>query len=77
MCKSKIFTEIDCTKAINAIIETEMKHPHCDEIDKWWNEFYRGVEFFDDVNDGKPLNHTLVVKARRLEIDYLKKMRVL
>ena len=57
-------------------VDEKTKHPHDDSIDAWWNDLYRGVDFFDDVNDNKALNHELVVKVRRLEIDYFKKMRV-
>ena len=37
---------------------------------------YKELEFYDDVNGGKWLNKEEVVKARRLEIDFFKRMGV-
>ena len=80
LCGEKNNDHIDCTKIMNALMMMEVdkktRHPHDDTIDTWWDDLHRGVDFSDDVNDHKSLSHQLVVKARRLEIDYFKKMRV-
>ena len=50
-----------------------MSHPH--EATVNFEELYAQVEFFDDVKGGR-LDWAEVTKARRLEIDYFKKMGV-
>ena len=37
---------------------------------------YEGMDFWDDVNDWKPLNWELAVQARKLEMEFFKKMGV-
>ena len=49
--------------------------PHSNE-DEWWNDLYRGVDFYDDVKNYQPLMKETVIAARRLEIDFFKKMGV-
>ena len=38
--------------------------------------YLEGMEFWDDMNDLKPLDWDMTVKARKLEMDFFKKMRV-
>ena len=57
----------DVTETINNL----MKHLHDQEEEDW----YQGFEFFDDVTGGK-LNHKLAVKARKLEMEFFKRMKV-
>ena len=37
---------------------------------------YEGMDFWDDMNDMKPLDWEMTVKARKLEMDFFKKMGV-
>ena len=41
-----------------------------------WRMMYEGMDFWDDVNDWKPLNWDLPVQARKLEMEFFKKMGV-
>ena len=66
----------DCTKTMNLLIGQLHPSPHDEDEDMWWQDLYRGVQFFDDVNEGQALDWALVVQARRLEIEYFKKMGV-
>ena len=70
--------KIDITKIMQALMEDEKDEfptPHNKE-DEWWNDLYRGVEFYDDVKNYQPLIKDKVIAARRLEIAFFKKMGV-
>ena len=51
----------------------KMESPHEDEQ---WRELYENVEFTDDVNGGNALDKDKVIAARRLEMQFFKKMGV-
>ena len=55
----------DVTKEINALTSLEMPTPHQD--------LYGSFDFVDDIT-GKPLDHKLAADARKLEIDFFRKM---
>ena len=57
----------DVTKEINALMSLEMPTPHQD--------LYESFDFVDDIT-GKPLDHKLAADARKLEIDFFRKMGV-
>ena len=44
--------------------------------DEQWCELYENVEFTDDVNGGNALDKDEVTAARRLEVQFFKKMGV-
>ena len=48
--------------------------PH--EIDEDWASLYEGVKFYDDMNGGEELDKEKVIAARRLEMQFFKKMGV-
>ena len=52
-------------------IADKMESPHEDEQ---WRELYENVEFTDDVNGGNAFDKDRVIAARRLEMQFLKKM---
>ena len=56
----------DVTGAINVLTKAD---PHAKD------ELYQDFEFIDDVS-GRVLDHELAVKARKLEMDFFRKMRV-
>ena len=66
----------DIRKIIGALSEEESSHPHDEREEVAWREFYEGVKFLDDMNGMKELDRIEVIKARRLEIEYFKKMGV-
>ena len=37
---------------------------------------YKDVTFYDDINEGKELDKDMVMKARKLEMKFFKKMGV-
>ena len=41
-----------------------------------WRMRFEGMEFWDDVNDWKALHWELAVQARKLEMEFFKKMGV-
>ena len=41
-----------------------------------WRMMYEGMEFCHDVNEWKPLNWELSVQARKVEMEFFKKMGV-
>ena len=51
----------------------KMESPHEDEQ---WRELYENVEFTGDVNGGNALDNDKVKAARRLEMQFFKKMGV-
>ncbi len=58
----------DITEEINSML----KHPHDEDPHV---TLYQEFDFVDDVS-GKPLNHSLATEARRLEIEFFRKMQV-
>ena len=71
---------VDITKVMetiqNKVQEYEnqgMSSPH---EDKQWEEMYSGIAFYDDVNGGQRLDKRKVIQARRLEMQFFKKMGV-
>ena len=57
----------DVTKEINALMALEMPTPH--------DDIYKSFDFVDDIT-GRPLDHKLASEARKLEMDFFKRMRV-
>ena len=49
----------------------KMESPHENEQ---WRELYENVEFTDDVNGGNALDKDKVIAARRLEMQFFKKI---
>ena len=68
-------TVTDISNIIGALEKSEEMHPH-DNDDELWREFYRGVQFVDDMNGFKALDKDKVIDARKLEMNYFKKMGV-
>ena len=68
---------IDATLEINALMSVcGHPSPHAGEDPGIWaEELYAGREFFDDVT-GHSLNHGLAVEARKLEMQFFRKMGV-
>ena len=65
---------LDVTEVVSKLAEREdMETPHDDEK---WNDLYKDVTFYDDVNEGKELDKDMVMKARKLEMKFFKKMGV-
>ena len=56
---------------MSKIMQILEKSPHEDEQ---WRELYENVEFTDDVNGGNALDKDKVIAARRLEMQFFKKM---
>ena len=54
----------------------EVGSPHEKEADekRKWDEMYEGLEFIDDVHEGRFLNKNGVMAARKLEMDFFKRM---
>ena len=65
----------DISNIIGALEKNEEETPH-EEEDEAWRSLYDGVRFLDDMNGYKELNKDQVIAARRLEIEYFRKMRV-
>ena len=40
-----------------------------------WDELYEGKEFIDDIS-GMPLNKQMAIQARKVEMEFFKKMKV-
>ena len=52
---------------INAMVKNELKQDSPHECDNARIEqIYRDLEFYDDVNGGKPLNKEMAIGARKL-----------
>ena len=67
---------VDASGVINAVQDAdESPHDEDAEMDHW-RMMYEGMEFWDDVNDWKPLNWELAAQARKLEMEFFKKMGV-
>ena len=67
---------IDASGIINAVQGAD-ESPHDEDAEmERWRVMYEGMEFRDDVNDWKPLNWELAVQARKLEMQFFKKMGV-
>ena len=64
----------DISNIIGALTKDEEDHPHEEDEDVKWRDFYEGVKFLDDMSGMKELDKNEVIKARRLEIEYFKKM---
>ena len=59
---------IDASGIINAVQGAD-ESPHDEDAEmKCWRMMHEGMEFWDDVNDWKPLNLELAVQARQLEM---------
>ena len=41
---------------------------------KRWEKLYREVDFFDDVHGGKWLDKEKVIEARKVELEFFRKM---
>ena len=67
---------IDASGIINAVQGAdESLHDEDAEMERW-RIMYGGMEFWDDVNDWKPHNWELAVQARKLEMEFFRKMGV-
>ena len=68
----------DITELIQSLMKMERCSPHEgeDEEKMRWEQLYEGLEFVDDVHGHQHLDKALVIKARRLEMDFFKKMGV-
>ena len=67
---------IDACDIINAVQGAD-ESPHDEDAEmERWRTMYEGMEFWDDVNDWKPLTWELEVQARTLEMESFKKMGV-
>ena len=66
---------IDVTLEINALMSVgEHPSPHVGEDPGVWEEgLHAGHEFFDDVT-GHSLNHGLAVDAKKLEMQFFRKI---
>ena len=74
--QAKTEAKFDISEMIGAIREEEGS-PHDDKAEEErWRAMYEEVDFWDDMNDMKPLNWEMAVKARKLEMDFFKKMGV-
>ena len=63
-----------CDNELNTLMDSaDTPHPH-DDIEEY-TSFYQGMEFHDDVY-GRPLDKNLATRARKLEMDFFKKMKV-
>ena len=67
---------IDASGIINAVQGAD-ESPHDEDAEmERWRMMYEGMEFWDDVNDWKPLNWELAVRARKLGMEFYKEMGV-
>ena len=67
---------IDASGIINAVQGAD-ERPHDEDAEfERWRMMHEGMEFWDDVNDWKPLKRELAVQARKLEMEFFKKMGV-
>ena len=48
--------------------------PHYDDTD--WSSMHEGIKFYEDVNGGEQLDKDKVIAARKLEMQFFKKMGV-
>lgn len=75
--KREMFQECRSTKELLMMFDDaekqDMAHPHDDGDDYF--QFYHGRDSYDDVN-GEQLETHRAIKARKLEIDFLKRMEV-
>ena len=82
--KSCDFTNIEChfktdvTKVIHAIMEMEEHSLHESEESEQqrWQKLYGDMTFVDDVHRGKLLKRDKVIEARKIEMEYFRKMGV-
>ena len=66
----------DVSQIIGAV-QDEGASPHDEEAElERWRAMYEGMDFWDDMNDMRPLNWDMAVKARKLEMDFFRKMGV-
>ena len=69
----------DCSGLIMNLIHSEEErqrakpHPHHDE-DEFWKSLYGETVFYDDNNNFQQLEWKKVEAARKLEIDFFKKL---
>ena len=82
--KSCDFTNIEChlktdvTKVIHAIMEME-EHSHHESEEpeqQRWQKLYGDMTFVDGVHGGKLLKRDKVIQARKIEMEYFRKMGV-
>ena len=68
----------DISNIMKSLMAMEKCSPHEVESDEQerLRSLYEGFEFRDDANQGELLDHGLVQEARRVEIDFFRKMRV-
>ena len=76
-CDEKRGRICNVTRWVSEVIgQVEARPSPHDEEASHWKEMYDGMEFLDDVNGYVQLEKDLVVAARKLEIDYFRKMGV-
>ena len=70
-CNETVNRQTDISDFIGAL------SPHEDDNDlEEWMHMYHDMEFFDDMNGMKHLDKKQVVAARKLEMEFVRKMRV-
>ena len=68
----------DVSRWINEVISdpTSRPTPHAEEDFGMWEALYKNKEFVDDMNGFTPLDKQMTIQARKLEIEYFRKMKV-
>ena len=66
----------DVTKVIHAIMDMEEHSPHESEESEQqrWQKLYGDMTFVDDVHGGKLLKRDKVIEARKIEMEYFRKV---
>ena len=69
---------MDVTSIMNDLMSMEMPTPHETEEEEKerYRVLYEGMTFIDDVHTGKVLNKEAVIRARQLEIEFFRRMKV-
>jgi len=69
---------MDVTQVMSRLMKIEEGSPHETEETETqrWQELYEGLEFIDDVHEGRRLEREKVIQARKLEMDFFKRMGV-
>ena len=75
-----VYSKVDVSCLFQAAVKLEAKggmpSPHEENEMDWWKDYFNGYDFCDDVNGDKKLPWEEVLKARKLEMDFFKKMGV-
>ena len=70
--------KMDVSRIIQTIAEIELRLPHETEENekRRWSRMCAEVDFYEDVNGIDQLNTEGVISARKLELDFFKKVKV-